>query len=83
MKITDITVERFKTTGRTVADADGHGHPAPEPYTSTSSLTRIRTDEGVEGICLGGSGAATEGIVKPLLVGRDPFFREAIWHAMN
>ncbi len=83
MKITDITVERFRTTGRTVADADGHGHPAPEPYATTSSLTRIHTDEGVEGICIGGSAAAIESIVKPLLVGRDPFFREAIWHAMN
>ena len=83
MKITNISVERFRTKGHTVADVEGHGHPAAEPYETTSSLTRIRTDAGVDGICLGGSAAAIDGIIKPLLVGRDPFFREAIWQAMN
>jgi L-alanine-DL-glutamate epimerase-like enolase superfamily enzyme len=82
MKITDITVERFHTTGNTVADADGHGHPAPEPYETTASLTRIHTDDGVQGVCLGGNAAIVD-IVKPLLVGRDPYYREAIWHLMN
>ena len=50
MKITDITVERFRTTSRTIADLDGHGHPAPAPYETTSSLTKIHTDEGLTGV---------------------------------
>ena len=32
---------------------------------------------------LGGNEQVIDGIIKPLLVGRDPFFREAIWQAMK
>ncbi len=83
MKITDVTCERFRTTAYTVADADGHGHPVTEPYETTTSLTRVHTDEGFDGISFGGNESVIRGIVRPLLVGRDPFFREAIWHSMN
>ena len=83
MKITDITVERFKTTGRTISDADGHGHPAPEPYETTSSIMKIHTDEGIEGITVGGNADLLNAIVRPLIIGRDPFFREEIWHLLN
>jgi L-alanine-DL-glutamate epimerase-like enolase superfamily enzyme len=82
MKITDITVERFRTISKTVADLDGHGHPAPEPYETTAALTKVHTDDGVTGVCLGGSDDLVR-IVKPTLVGQDPFFREALWHMMN
>ena len=52
MKIVDVTVERFRTTSRTVRDLHGHGHPGPE-HEGSQSLLKIVTDDGAEGYCLG------------------------------
>jgi len=82
MKITDVAVERFRATARTQSDSEGHGHPGPERET-VQSLTRIITDEGAEGICMGGIQAVMDSVIKPAILGEDPFYREKIWHRMN
>jgi L-alanine-DL-glutamate epimerase-like enolase superfamily enzyme len=67
---------------------------AVERETATQTLTRITTDEGTTGYCLGGHGhgdrdgltpsqrtAVTE-TVESVLVGEDPFDREKFWRWM-
>lgn len=82
MKITDVQVERFRSVSRTTRDTEGHGHPGPERQT-VQSLTRICTDEGVEGYCFGGSQTVMDNVIKPAIVGEDPMYRERIWHRLN
>ena len=82
MRIVDVAVERFRTVSRTVSDSEGHGHPGPESE-GVQSLTRIVTDDGAEGICMGGSRDVMEGVVKQAIAGEDPLFREKIWHRLN
>lgn len=89
MKIVDLDIIPF----RTVVDRFQHGvlH-AQAPIIQT--LTRIVTDDGAAGYCLGGQGhgdqdgltpaARTQllGRMKPLLVGHNPFDREKFWQWM-
>ena len=83
MKITDITVETFRYQSNTVRDSEGHGHPGPE-HDATGSLVTIHTDEGVQGHAFGYIAKGTlENAVKPILVGRDPNYREKIWHLLK
>ena len=72
MKITDIEVIQFRTTTR--------GHPTKWGYgvwgdevDSVDTITKISTDEGVEGHMLGGDKATMEGVIKPLILGENPF----------
>lgn len=82
MKITDITVQAFRHLSNTVRDSEGHGHPGPE-HEAQSSLITIHTDEGVAGHCFAGLPAGTLNLVKSILVGRDPFYSEKIWHELK
>ena len=83
MKIVDITVETFHYRSNIIRDADGHGHPGPE-HDAVQSLTTIVTDEGLNGYCFGGISKSTlEGIIKPVLLGHDPAYREHIWHQLK
>jgi L-alanine-DL-glutamate epimerase-like enolase superfamily enzyme len=83
MKIVDITVQSFRYTSNTVRDSEGHGHPGPE-HEATQSLTTIITDEGAKGYHFGGIPTSTlENLIKPILIGEDPFYREKIWHALK
>jgi L-alanine-DL-glutamate epimerase-like enolase superfamily enzyme len=82
MKITDVEVIAFQTTGRQRPSRWGYGVPAEE-HPTTTTVTRIATDEGVDGFMLGGDRDVTEQVVKPLLVGEDPLDREKLWHWMD
>lgn len=82
MKIVDVTTQTFRYTSNTVRDSEGHGHPGPE-HEATQSLLTIVTDEGAKGYCFGGNPSAIENIVKPLLIGKDPFYREKIWQMLR
>ena len=42
------------------------------------SLLRIVTDDGAEGYCFGANKHVIEQIVKPAILGEDPFYRERI-----
>ncbi|MCD6519622.1 MAG: enolase [Anaerolineae bacterium] len=81
MKIQDIEVIAFKYTSRLVRDKEGHAHPGPE-HEAVQTLTRITTDEGVEGYSFGGSPAMLEA-ARLVLVGEDPLNREKIWQQLR
>ncbi len=83
MKIADVTVQRFRYVSKTVRDSEGHGHPGPE-HEATQTVLTIKTEDGVEGIAFGVPNVdAVLSIVRPMLVGEDPFYRERIWHAIK
>ena len=87
MKIVDLQVIAFRV--RRCGFRNGELLPDAE---SVQTLTKVLTDEGVEGYCLGGRGhgdrdglladqrAVLEGRIKSLIVGQDPFDRERFWH---
>ena len=71
MKITDVEVIQFRTTTR--------GHPTKWGYgvwgdevESIGSITRISTDEGINGHMLGGDKATMEGGHQATHLGRKP-----------
>ena len=83
MKLIDAQVETFQYKNHTVRDTEGHTHPGPE-HDAKQTLLRLVTDEGVEGYAFGGtSPEVVRQIVKPILLGEDPFMRERIWQRMK
>jgi len=82
MKITDIQTIRFRTTTRTRPTKWGYYVWADE-HETTAAITKIVTDEGLEGYNLGGDQATNEQVLKPLLVGENPLDREKLWHWMD
>jgi L-alanine-DL-glutamate epimerase-like enolase superfamily enzyme len=83
VKIVDVAVQRFRYRSRTVRDSEGHGHPGPE-HDATQTLMTITTDDGAQGQVFGGVDAGVVAhLIKPHLVGRDPFYREAIWQSLR
>jgi L-alanine-DL-glutamate epimerase-like enolase superfamily enzyme len=89
MKIVDVQVIPFWVPRRPYQG----GQLLPETRV-VQTVTKIVTDEGVEGYCLGGRGhgdqdglsaedrAAVRGLGRSLLVGQDPFDREKLWQWM-
>jgi L-alanine-DL-glutamate epimerase-like enolase superfamily enzyme len=89
MKITDLQVIPFSVPRTPFRN----GKMLPET-TVVQTLTKVVTDEGMEGYYLGGRGhgdqdglspddrAALRGRLRSLLVGQDPFDREKFWHWM-
>ena len=83
MKIADITVQTFHYRSKQVRDSEGHGHPGPE-HDANQSIVSIVTDDGAVGYCFGNiSQGVLEHLVKPILIGEDPFYRERIWQALK
>ena len=82
MKIIDVQTIRFKVKSNTVRDTDGHGHPGPERE-SSQTLLKIITDEDVCGYWFGADAGIIESVVKPAIVGEDPYDREKIWRDLN
>ncbi len=83
MKIADVTVQRFRYLAKTQRDSEGHGHPGPE-HEATGTVLTIKADDGVEGSAFNVPNVeAVLGIVRPMLLGEDPLYRERIWHAIK
>jgi L-alanine-DL-glutamate epimerase-like enolase superfamily enzyme len=82
MKIVDVSVDSFVYKSRIARDSDGHAHPGPE-VDATQTMLRIKTDEGVEGYAFATSAEVIQNIVKPMLVGQDPYYREKIWNQLR
>lgn len=82
MKIVDLVVEPFHYKSKVVRDSEGHAHPGPE-HDAAQSMLRIITDEGAEGVSFGARKEVIEGIVRPLLIGEDPFYGERIWQQLK
>jgi len=81
MKITGIEVIAFKFRSKIVRDWEGHTHPGPE-HDVIQKLTTIKTDEGIEGYCFGGSEEVVK-VVEPILIGENPLDRERLWQRMK
>jgi L-alanine-DL-glutamate epimerase-like enolase superfamily enzyme len=83
MKISDVSLQHFRYRTRTARDAHGHGHPGEEREAIQGLLT-IATDDGARGHYVGNvERGAVEYIVKPLLLGEDPFYHQRIWRALS
>ena len=54
-----------------------------DPIDTTQTITRISTDEGVEGFMLGGNPEIISNVIKPMLVGENPLDREKLWNWME
>jgi len=84
MKITDVTVTMFE---RAIPAASYGRHTLPGSGKLTMGLVRISTNEGIEGHAFLGSPVRTAELdaasliiaLKPVVVGRDPLQREAIY----
>lgn len=82
MKIVDVRVDTFRYRSKTVRDSEGHSHPGEEHWATNNMLT-VATDQGAEGHFFGpATQELIEALVKPALVGEDPFFREMLWQRL-
>ena len=82
MRIVDVIAEVFTYPSRIERDAEGHAHPG-RAHEATQCLLRIVTDEGVEGYCFGANPTVIRQIVRPALLGEDPWYRERIWQQLK
>ena len=83
MKVVDIKSSIFRYRSMWVRDYEGHPHPGPEHWETNNMLT-IMTDEGAEGYFFNGpSQEVVDTLIKPALLGEDPFFREKIWQRLR
>jgi L-alanine-DL-glutamate epimerase-like enolase superfamily enzyme len=82
VQITEVITETFHYRSQVVHDSEGHQHPGPE-HDATQTLLRIVTDQGIEGVHFGVNASAIERVVKPLLIGEDPAYRERIWQRLK
>jgi len=82
MKIVDLATTTFRYSSHTVRDSEGHTHPGA-PHEATQTLLRVVSDQGIEGHSFGANPAIIENIVKPVIVGEDPFYRERIWRQLK
>ena len=84
MKIADLKLTTFRFRTRTVRDYEGHPHTGKEHW-ATNRLLTVITDEGAEGYFVSGgcTPELVEGLLKPALVGEDPFFREMLHQRMQ
>ena len=86
MKVSDLRIDVVRRELPAMALQDGH-HPA---RTVEQGVLRVFTDEGIEGNCLIGAWIPAEphfrpilDVIKPELVGREPFEREWLWRRMQ
>ena len=83
MKIENITVTRFRYTTKHSRDSHGHGHPGDETE-ATQSLVTIVAENGAKGYAFGSlDPGLLEGLIKPMLVGENLFYRERIWQSLK
>ncbi len=78
MKITELRVETFRYTSRTSKDIQGHGQPA-DPHEAQQDLLTVVTDEGICGYSFATDKIVAEDLLRPHVLGEDPFYRERIW----
>lgn len=81
MKITGFEATVFRYRSNVGRDAEGHAHPGPE-HDATMVLTTVKTDEGAEGYCFGGS-PETASVATEFLKGEDALDRERIWKRLR
>ncbi|CAN5228563.1 mandelate racemase family protein [soil metagenome] len=85
MKITDVRVRVFSYKTKIARDRAGHTHPGKEVDAKHAVLT-ITCDDGTEGHAIYSPEVirpyVVDSMFKPVLLGRDPFERERLWHGL-
>ena len=81
MKIKSVETLTFKYKSRVIRDIEGHSHPGPE-HEERMNLTKIVTEDGLEGYCFGGNREADH-LIKTIIVSEDPLDREKIWQKLK
>ena len=87
MKITDVRCLLFESPVRFPSEVSKTTFDFGNTGVQTTLLLRVLTDEGIEGNCTetfpsavdGGIVRYIENIVRPMIVGQDPLYRESIW----
>ena len=84
MKIADLQLTAFRYRTTTVRDYEGHPHIGDEHW-ATNKLLTVVADNGAEGHFVSGgcTPELVEGLLKPALLGEDPFFREMLHQRMQ
>ncbi len=82
MKIVDVKVQSFKYISKTSRDSDGHSHPGPE-HEAVQTILTVVSDQGSEGYSFGIDPGITRRVLRPILIGEDPFNREKIWNELK
>lgn len=90
MKISEIALISFTITTSGTRTKWGYGQPGPDKEV-THSITRISTDDGLEGYSEQGWPGyfytprqdEIDDLVKPLLIGENPLDRERLWQLMS
>ncbi|MCH7801715.1 MAG: enolase [Chloroflexi bacterium] len=82
MKIVDLTTRTFKYKTKVTRDTEGHTHAGDE-HDATQTMLTIVTDEGSEGYAFGATPGIIEEVVKPAILGEDPYYREKIWQSLR
>jgi L-alanine-DL-glutamate epimerase-like enolase superfamily enzyme len=83
MIITDVSLNVFSYPSFRASDSAGHTHPGPE-RPAQLALLRIRAENGHEGYAFGPTEVIRpfilDSFVRKVLIGRNAFDREALWH---
>jgi L-alanine-DL-glutamate epimerase-like enolase superfamily enzyme len=83
LKIKEINVKKFTYRTKIVHDSEGHTHPGSE-HDAFQSLVTIKTNTGDIGYSFGNITHNTiDNLVKPVIIGQDPFLRERIWQNLK
>ena len=82
MRISSVDTIRFKTQSR-FKRCRWVGIEYGDAAEVEQTITRIATEDGVEGYMIGGDKAANEHVVKPLILGENALDREKLWHWMD
>ena len=81
--IDSVTVTEFTTTTRSWKDSEGHDHASEEERPATAAILTITDTDGSSGSAIITGDylrpAVLDGYLRPILIGRDPLRREAIW----
>jgi L-alanine-DL-glutamate epimerase-like enolase superfamily enzyme len=75
-RIATVECLTFEYVSHVHRDHEGHGHPGPARR-AAQAVIRVRTTDGVDGHCVGGS-PETAAVARRLLTGLDPLDRETI-----
>jgi len=83
MIITSVSLNVFSYPSLRSSDSAGHSHPGPAKPASLA-LLRVKTEDGTEGYALGPTEVIRpfilDSFVRKVLIGRNAFDREALWH---
>ena len=86
MKIVSVLGTEFTYPTRRSVDTAGHSHPGPEGLGKLAMLT-ITTDEGHSGYAFAPPEVirphVLDAFVRKVLIGQNPFQREALWHGLE